>query len=315
MKRRVRYGVFFTAVVVMVLCVLCVIAKKDRFLYMLPRMFCVDNTTYVCYGKEADGDISNIEILGMINKCCSAGMTEMPTEHEQTNYKEWIGASYGTCNDQMYLLYDDKWMTCIVESTAETCAEELCLDMSLLSSQGTDAEFSDLLIDSSPAIVKVAGIEYQKDRKFAENADSINIIGTITSYHEQGSLEDDQTNWQTVVGASYGIYDNHLYVLLDNGWYHFRRCYADSASFRVQGKIYHCTGEYADEKVYEQIEIAGCLEMYNNDLQKYPLNDKECNVEEWVGASYGINNENMYLHFNGVWLKCYDITEWVNQAE
>lgn len=178
-------------------------------------------------------------------------------------------------------------------------------------------------LNTPSMLIRISGIEYQKNARYEGLLEEIEVVGTITSYKEYSPTEDDQTNIQSVVGAPYGTYNNHLYVLLEDGWYHFRRVYDDRASFMVQGKIYHCTGSHAvmdianlDEKGMPEtegqtnlIERLGQLETFTGNSEKYPENDGECNVADWVGASYGIYQGKMYLYYNGVWMKCYDVTE------
>ena len=73
-----------------------------------PYAIRVDGQVYYCYEEEAD--IENVAVLGTITS--SVNISQGPEIDDQANRPDWVGASYGTADGQMYLYYDNHWLKC-----------------------------------------------------------------------------------------------------------------------------------------------------------------------------------------------------------
>ncbi|MBQ7359441.1 MAG: hypothetical protein IJW63_05030 [Lachnospiraceae bacterium] len=152
--------------------------------------------------------------------------------------------------------------------------------------------------------VMVNGELYKKGDEYSRFEDKVKVIGSLKSYNEGMPLIDEQSNVESLVGADYGIYEEQLYVRYPSGWYLFRRVYDDMATFKAQGKVYHCTGVLG---VVDEVVVLGNIKTYSQKPKEYPVEDNQCNEPDWVGAAYGVFKGKMYLYYCGEWLRCYEI--------
>ena len=76
-----------------------------------PYLVMIDGTRYLCWGSV--DAIGNYEIIGKISSY-TGDIYNLPEDHEQTNFKSYVGCDYALCDNKLYLYYQSQWI-CLKE--------------------------------------------------------------------------------------------------------------------------------------------------------------------------------------------------------
>ena len=76
-----------------------------------PYLVMIDGTRYLCWGSV--DAIGNYEIIGKISSY-TGDIYNLPEDHEQTNFKSYVGCDYVLCDNKLYLYYQSQWI-CLKE--------------------------------------------------------------------------------------------------------------------------------------------------------------------------------------------------------
>ena len=76
-----------------------------------PYMINVDEIKYQCKQQRMDIDEKDVTILGSITTYTGSN-ANAPSESGHTNVETWVGAVYGTYEDEIVLCVDGVWYLC-----------------------------------------------------------------------------------------------------------------------------------------------------------------------------------------------------------